>query len=469
MHTAALMGLLAMLASASPAAPMGWLGDGSGHFGSSEVPRGWTADAPGGWSVKMPAWSNASPVVVGDQICMTAEPLSVFCVSASTGKTRWSREITYLDTVPSKERARVNKERQEALDLAKALQQKERALNKLKRAMRKARGSADAAERSKALLAEIGPLKERLDGLAHLRPPEPIDLMGTAPSTPVSDGQGLFVLMGNGVAARLSLSGSLIWARSLGQPNQRMRGFNKGQTASPLLVGGVLIVALNHLHGLDPATGKILWSRPEPYLDYGAPRMMGVEGVPLVVTPKGEVIRVSDGALLVSELGTDVYFVGPLTQGRRIFFVGATTDPDLQERTAVAIDLKGPVGSLKAVEAWRRSLSKEKTYATPLLHKGLIYTLGIRGSLVVLEADSGQVVYEEALDLGRLDVMPSPVAAGDEVVLMGGTGQVIVIKAGRRYEPLYSARLGDVRATPALHAGRMIVRGLERLWSLSSP
>ncbi|MGB0590538.1 MAG: PQQ-binding-like beta-propeller repeat protein [Myxococcota bacterium] len=474
MHRGALIGCIAALwvLSASAAAasgPIGWLGDGSGTFSAGTVPTGWTSSAPGGWSVKMPAWSNASPVVVGDRIIVTAEPLTVLCVSAKTGKTLWSHDVSYLDTVGDAERARVTQERAEAARVAAALRAKERELNKLKRAMRKARGSQDAAARSQALLAEIGPLKEQLDGYAHLRPPEPIDVMGTAPSTPVSDGTSVYALLGNGVLASFSLDGALRWATHLGHPTQRMRGFHKGQTASPLLVDGVLVVALNHLIGIDPATGAERWRRSESYLDFGPPRATTIDGVALVVTPMGEVVRVADGALLADNLGASVYFVSPLTQGRRVYFVGATTDPDLQERTAVAYELSGPLSGLRANEVWRRGLPREKTYATPLLHDGLIYALGIRGSLVVLDASSGQLVYETVVPLGHGDVMPSPVVSGDRLVMMGGSGEVVIARTGRSYQPLYQAKLGEMRATPALVDGRIIVRDLDRLWSLTAP
>ena len=433
------------------------------------MPLGWSAQAPGGWSTKMPSWSNASPVVVGERVFVTAEPLSVLCVSLKTGKVLWSHEVSYLDTVGPAERSAIAKERAEAKAIAETLQRKERELNKLKRQMRKARGAKDAAAKSQRLIEEIGPLKASLDRYQHLRPPEPIDVMGTAPSTPISDGTSVYALLGNGVVARFGLDGKLAWAKHLGQPSQRMRGFHKGQAASPLLVDGVLVVALNHLIGLDPKTGKELWRRPEAYLDFGPPRETRVEGVGLLITPMGEVIQAKDGALLAKDLGVSVYFVSPLAEGRRLYFVGATTDPDLQERSAVALELTGPLNRLSVKERWRRTLPREKTYATPLLHQGLIYALGIRGSLVVLDASSGAVVYEELLSLGHGDVMPSPVVSDGQIVMMGGSGEIAVIRAGRTFELTHSARLGEARATPTLIEGQIIIRDLERLWSLRAP
>ena len=114
------------------AAPTGWLGDGTGHFEGS-VPTGWSADAPGGWVTSLSDWSNASPVVVGEKVCVTIEPLSVVCLSTATGKQLWSHEVTYLDTVVAADRPRVAAEQAEAQRLAEALRSKERELNKLKR------------------------------------------------------------------------------------------------------------------------------------------------------------------------------------------------------------------------------------------------------------------------------------------------------------------------------------------------
>ena len=194
-----------------------------------------------------------------------------------------------------------------------------------------------------------------------------------------------------------------------------------------------------------------------------------VDGVSLVVTPLGDIIRVSDGAQVADDIGGNVYYVSPLTRGRRVYFVGATTDPDLHERTALAVDLSGPAHALVPKTAWRTALPKEKTYATPLLHKDLIYTVGIRGSLVVVDANTGQIHHDGILPLGLSDVMSSPVVAGDEIVMMGGLGDLVVLKAGRRPEVVFTARLGETRATPALVGGRMYVRTVDRLWALTGP
>ncbi len=123
MTRAMLIGLLACLSSLSPPAEgaqpvTGWLGEGTGVYHVRPVPTGWSASAPGGWSATMPTWSNASPVVVGDRVVVTSEPLSVICVSLTSGEELWRHEVSYLDTVGPDERAKITKERAEAQAIA---------------------------------------------------------------------------------------------------------------------------------------------------------------------------------------------------------------------------------------------------------------------------------------------------------------------------------------------------------------
>ena len=242
--------------------------------------------------------------------------------------------------------------------------------------------------------------------------------------------------------------GNVLWERSLMEEFSRLT-FPNGRTGGPCVDGDLVIIhaitanwgsggpARDRFYAFDKRTGELVW--------FSTPG----------ITPKD-----SSFAPLIFE---------NLPDGRRVFFVGAIRDPDFQERTALAIDLSGPPGALQARTVWRTALSKEKTYATPLLHEGLIYTVGIRGSLAVVEAKSGKVVYDKVVGLGTGDVMPSPITAGGEIVLMGSSGELAVIRAGRRYEVLFQSKLGEGRATPTLVGNRMYVRDLDRLWALSAP
>ena len=49
------------------------------------------------WKAKMPDFSNSSPIVVGDRVFCMAEPYTLVCVSAHTGRILWQRDTNPLE------------------------------------------------------------------------------------------------------------------------------------------------------------------------------------------------------------------------------------------------------------------------------------------------------------------------------------------------------------------------------------
>lgn len=73
----------------TPTHPVGKRGDGSGRFPGATSPTTWSATEKVAWSVPMPNWSNASPLVVGDKVITMAEPSTILCFDAKTGTRLW--------------------------------------------------------------------------------------------------------------------------------------------------------------------------------------------------------------------------------------------------------------------------------------------------------------------------------------------------------------------------------------------
>ena len=75
----------------TPDRPIGFRGDGSGHFPGATPPR--TFSGKDGknvlWSVKMPSWGQSSPIVVGKHVITMAEPDTTIGIDADTGKVLW--------------------------------------------------------------------------------------------------------------------------------------------------------------------------------------------------------------------------------------------------------------------------------------------------------------------------------------------------------------------------------------------
>jgi outer membrane protein assembly factor BamB len=104
--------------------------------------------------------------------------------------------------------------------------------------------------------------------------------------------------------------------------------------------------------------------------------------------------------------------------------------------------------------------------ATPLVHRGRLYLLKNGGLLTCLNATNGAVLFQEER-LGILgDNYASPVAAGDQVVVISQTGAVAVLAAGDTLDVRARNVLGErVLATPAIAEDTLFIRSESHLWA----
>ncbi len=465
---AALLAALASLAwpaAWAAAAPTGFRGDGSSRFPAAQPPLRFSTEAGVLWSARMPAWSNASPVIVGDTVFVTAEPFDLLAYSATDGRKLWQHSTSATDCLEGAERATAERDAAEAKRITALLTERERALSTQKRAVRKRAADATAKALLGSLSAEVNALRAQLAKHDRYRPPDPIPELGFASATPVSDGRFVYAVFGNGAVTAFDLAGKRQWGRWLGTPLQAMRGYSRGQAASPLLVDGRLIVAMNKLYALDPATGKTLWAG-DSYTDFGTPVHLRVGGQSVLVTPAGAVLRVSDGRTLASSLGAMLY-VGPVALGETIFFIGG--DDAAAPIEATAVQLRGSGGSVSGSVKWHTRLGNERLYSTPVAHDGLVYIIGRLNTLWVLDAATGEGVYDKALPLGHGDIYTSPVIAGDRLYVTSKSGVIVVLKTGRTYQELAVNQLEPARGSPVFIGKRMYFRGFDNLYAIGGP
>ena len=85
--------------SVSQAETYGFRRDGTGNFPEATPPTTWSADKNVVWKTPMPAAGEASPILVGDKIFVTAEMDSLICVNAADGKILWQKTANGYDDV----------------------------------------------------------------------------------------------------------------------------------------------------------------------------------------------------------------------------------------------------------------------------------------------------------------------------------------------------------------------------------
>ncbi|HEV8182678.1 MAG TPA: PQQ-binding-like beta-propeller repeat protein, partial [Candidatus Angelobacter sp.] len=104
---------------------------------------------------------------------------------------------------------------------------------------------------------------------------------------------------------------------------------------------------------------------------------------------------------------------------------------------------------------------------TPLIYGDYLYILGNAGIFDCYVFKTGEEVYRERVPHQGSGFSGSPVAADGKIYLPSEDGDIFVVKAGPKFELLGKNEMGEpLMATPAISAGKLIVRTEHRLWAI---
>jgi outer membrane protein assembly factor BamB len=285
---------------------------------------------------------------------------------------------------------------------------------------------------------------------------------GDASPTPVSDGRWVWASFGTGLVSSHDLEGARRWMRWY-DVRQTTR---YGRTSSPVLIGERLLVHLGPLVCLEAATGKVWWTNDEARASYGTPCATRIGGVDVVITPKGHVVRVTDGKTLAADLGNCMY-ASPVVEDRVAYFIdGRMTAVRLPEKCGEAIECK---------ELWSGELDGD-FFASPLVHGGRVHTIDKTGMYQVIDAGTGKVLLKKPIefsaqkDAGAASAYPSLCLAGKAIFAANDAGKTVVLEPGEGGVIVGSGSLpGGSGGTPAFGGRRAFVRGGSILYCLSAP
>jgi outer membrane protein assembly factor BamB len=157
-----------------------------------------------------------------------------------------------------------------------------------------------------------------------------------------------------------------------------------------------------------------------------------------------------DGKLTRAEWDAEVGF---MTSGKNVAF-------------ALAPGGNGDV--TRSHVAWRVTRERGLPYIpSPLVYRGLMYTVNKGGLLSAFEVKTGKEVYADER-VGLTGAYASPVAANGFIYLCGLDGSVIVVRAGPKAEQVCSAELDDrIAATPAIAGNTLYVRTNKMLYAFA--
>ena len=384
------------------------------RFAAADEPFGWRGDGSGRFPSATPvtSWSetknvrwiapvgsgHASPILTDKYVLVLSEPNRLTCLNRKDGKPAWKVEIKPADL---------------------------------------------ADEKSRTAASEYEP---------------PKDGSGMAAATPITDGKTVYVVLANGLVAAIDLAGKRQWTSYIDA--EQNTGF--GRSASPILVAGKLIVHMTNLYAFDPATGKQLWKNEEAASKYGTPAALKAEATDIVVTPGGDVVRVSDGKLLTTEVGSANH-TSPVASGDVVQFA---------ETIPVALRF-GP--KFKEKEIWSSAKIEGEVFGSPLVHDGIVYTVTGKGTLYAWKADAkgetpplidGRALFDEEEGATPL-VFSSVTLAGKHLFVGSNFGETVVLDANREAKVVSRNKLpGGSGASPIFSGSEMYLRDGTKLFRI---
>ena len=433
--------------------PVGWRTDGTGRYPFADPPREWGPEKNVVWRTKMPNFSVATPVIVGERIFVCSEPTSLVCVNKADGAILWVKSSTYAElpwTAEEKEQLRV--ERLQADAWSKQQQVLEKQINQLDKLLQDQKDAKEIRKERDVLRMQLEDLRSKrraLPMLMKVTDPPRDGTAGYSMCTPVSDGKQIYVGYGNGLVACHDMDGTRRWLKFLEHSTAAY-----GHAASPVLVGDKLLVHYADLVALDVKDGSESWRlKIGPLHGTSIPTRVG--GVDVVLSPTGKMIRVADGKILADNLGS-CGDNAPILHDKIAYFIAGNS-------TAVRL----PSSTDDKVESlWKCNLKGgDYWFASPIYHEGLIYAVNGNCNFSVVDAKTGKLVYSDRLDFGGR-VYPSIAMAGKLIFVSSDNGTTVVLEPGREYKELARNTLETFRSSPVFEGKRMYVRTQNHLYCI---
>ena len=300
--------------------------------------------------------------------------------------------------------------------------------------------------------------------------------------SPVTDGNGVYVMTGIGVLKGFDFAGNELWARDI-QKDYGKFTEKWGYASSPLLYEGSLYVQVlrregeSYLLRIDTKTGKTIWrivrqtdAVAESRDAYNTPTLLKHDGHVQIVIDGGDYVTAMDPAT-----GEEVWRGGGFNPDKnpnlRIIASPVVYDDLIFAPTRVkpliAFRAGGHGDVTESHKLW--SFLSGPDVPTPVSDGKYIWVVTDKGILSCLDARTGQTIYGPQRMKPAI-YSPSPVLADGRIYFTNETGLTTVIRAGDTFEVLAENNLEDYTlSSPAISAGHIYMRTEHFLYSIGKP
>lgn len=294
---------------------------------------------------------------------------------------------------------------------------------------------------------------------------------GYASSTPVTDGECVYVFFGKTGVVAFDLAGKQLWQADVGSKTHKW-----GSAASPVLHKNLVIVNAaiesGALLALDKHTGKEVWRAKGMGTCWSSPLLVATKdaGHELVMNLAGRIVGydpdTGDELWRCDGIGSSTGFgyscSTPVAKDGVVYAIGGGPG---SAPTAMAVRAGGRGDVTNTHVLWRQNAGT--SISSPVVSGDHLYW--VAGTAHCLRTDTGKVVYRERLYDARGEYV-SAVAAGDKIFALTRFDGVHVFTAGDKFAKLaHNEFEGDTsifNASPALSKGRLYIRSNAYLYCI---
>ena len=277
----------------------------------------------------------------------------------------------------------------------------------------------------------------------------------------------------NGTACINTANGSIVWKRT----DLKCRHV-QGPASSAVIYKNLLIlhfegVDVRYIVALDKTDGKVIWKTDRPAEPYEPLSEIGRKAyiTPLIINVKGRDMLISNGSAVCNAYdpntgkeiwrvvdGAESTIAMPFAEkGIAYWYTGFKEENGKKTTELVAVnpDGKGDITSTNVIWKKREDLSRNQCL-TPVIKDGLIYTVNTRNMMMCIDAATGEEVWSKHV---TTNYDASPLFVNGNIWFFSVKGEVLVIKAGRKYEVVAQNQMDSgIWATPAILRNAMVMR-----------
>lgn len=301
-----------------------------------------------------------------------------------------------------------------------------------------------------------------------------------ASETPVVDSQRLYVLFGDLGLFCFDHDGHRIWDHQI-EAKETFWGY--GAAASPVLHQDQLFMVYDnqessYIAAYDCRTGKENWRKPRAEKSTWATPFVWKhsKGTEIVVCGKnrnrsydlrGNVLWEFNGRM------SNLVIPSPFAAHNLLYITSGYFQDRSKPVFAIKPGARGDIslaGDETSNEFIKWYLPRSGPYNTsPIVYKGLYWTLLDRGFLTLHDAKTGEEIYGRIRFKRSMSFTSSPWAYNGKVFFLDEKGRTVVIHANKEYREI---RVNDLEelccATPSIADGNLLIRTASKLYCISN-